>query len=55
MNAGIEVEQDTRDGEHNLSRQLADRCRPTDSPSPFTPNPGHHHASAAFELADTRR
>jgi len=39
IDAGIEVERDTRDGEHNLSRQLADRPSPTNSPSPFTPNP----------------
>jgi len=55
IDAGIEVEPDTRDGEHNLSQQLADRPSPTNSPSLFTPNPGHHHASAAFELAEARR
>ena len=54
IDAGIEVEPDTRDGEHNLSRQLADRPSPTNSPSPFTPNLGHYHASAASELAETR-
>jgi len=55
INAGIAVEPDTGDAEHTLSRQLADRPSPTNSPSPFTPNPGHHHVSAASELADARR
>ena len=55
IDVGIEVELDTRDGEHNLSRQLADRPNRTNSPSLFAPNPGHHHASAAFELAEARR
>jgi len=55
IDAHIEVEPDTRDGEHNLSRQLADRPSPTNSPSPFTPKPSHHHASAASELAEARR
>jgi len=55
IDAGIAVEPDTRDGEHNLSWQLADRTSPTRSPSPFTPNPGHHHASAASEQAEARR
>jgi len=55
IDAGIEVEPDTRDGEHNLSWQLADRTSPTNSPSPFTPNPGHHHAFAASEQAGARR
>jgi len=55
IDASIEVELDTRDGEHNLSWQLADRTSPTKSPSPFTPNPGHHHASAASEQAEVRR
>jgi len=54
IDAGIEVEPDIRDGEHNPSRQLADRPSPTNSLSPFTPNPGHHHASAASELAEAR-
>jgi len=54
INAGIEVEPDTRDGEHNLIRQLADRPSPTNSPSPITPNPGHDHGSAASELAEVR-
>jgi len=49
IDAGMEVEPDRRDGEHNLSWQLADRTSPTNSPSPFTPNPGHHHGSAASE------
>jgi len=55
IDASIEVEPDTRDGEHNLSWQLADRTSPTKSPSPFTPNPGHHHSSAASEQAEARR
>ena len=55
INTSIEVEPDTRDGKHNLSRQLADRPSLTNSLSPFTPNPGHHHASAASELAEGRR
>jgi len=55
IDAGIEVELDTRHGEHNPSRQLADRTSPTNSPSPFTPNPGHHHASAASDQAEARR
>jgi len=55
IDAGIEVEPDTRDGEHNLSWQLADRTSRTNIPSPFTPNPGHHHASAASEQAEARR
>ena len=55
IDAGIEVEPDTRDREHNLSWHLADRPSPTNSPSPFTPNPGHHHAYAASEQAETRR
>jgi len=55
IDAGIEVELDTRDGEHNLSSQLADRTSSTNSPSPFTPNPDDHHASAASEQADVRR
>jgi len=54
IDAGIEVEPETDDGEHNLSRQLADRRSPTNTPSPFTPTPGHHHASAARELAEAR-
>jgi len=55
FNAGIEVGPDTGDGEHNVSRQLADRPSPTNSPSLFTPNPGHHQASAASELVEARR
>jgi len=54
IDAGIEVEPDTREGEHNLSWQLADRNSLTNSPSPFTPHPGHHHASAASEQAEAR-
>jgi len=55
MDAGIEVEPDTGDGEYTRSRQLTDRPSPTNGPSPFTPNPGHHHVSAASELAEARR
>jgi len=55
IDAGIEVEPDTCDGEHNLSRKLADRPSLTNSLSRFTPNPGHHHASAASWLAEARR
>jgi len=55
IDAGIEVEPDTHNREHNLSWQLADRTSPTNSPSPFTPNPGPHHASAASEQAEARR
>jgi len=55
INATIEVEPDTRDGEHNLSWQQADRPSPTNSRSPFTPNPGQHHAIAAAEPAEARR
>jgi len=55
IDTGIEVELDTRDGEHNLSRQLADRTSLTNSPSPFTPNLGHYHPSAASEQAEVRR
>jgi len=55
IDSGIEVQPDPRDGEHNLSRQLADRPSPIHSPSPFTLNPGHHHASAASDLAEARR
>jgi len=55
IDAGIEVEPDTRDGEYHLSWQLADRTSPTNSPSLFTPNPGHHHLSAASEQAEARR
>jgi len=55
INAGIEVEPDTPNAEHNLSWQLADRTSPKNTPSPFTPNPHHHHASAASEQAEARR
>ena len=55
INPAIEVEPDTSNREHNLSRQLADRPSQTNSPSPFTPNPGHDHGSAASELAEERR
>jgi len=52
--AGIEVQPDTRDREHNLSRQLTVSPSSTNGPSLFTPNPGHHHASAASELREVR-
>jgi len=55
IDADIEVQPDTPDREHNPSRQLADRPSPTNSPSPFTPNPSHDHASAASDLAEARR
>jgi len=55
IDAGIEVEPDTRDGAHNLSWQLASRTSPSNTPSPWTPNPRHHHASAASEQAEARR
>jgi len=55
IDAGIEVETATSDVEHNLSWELADGTSPTNSPSPFTPNPGHHHASPASEQAEARR
>jgi len=41
IDAGIELEPDTRDREHNLSWQLADKTSTTNSSSPFTPNPGY--------------
>jgi len=55
MDACMEVEPDTRNGEHNLSRQLADRPIVTKAPSPFTPNPDHHHASVAAGQAEAGR
>jgi len=55
IDAGIEVEPDTRDGEHNVSRQLANKPSLTNSLSPFTLNPGQYHASAASELVQARR
>jgi len=55
IDTGIELEPDPRDGEHNLRRQLPDWPSLTKSPSLFTPNPGHDHASAASELAEPRR
>jgi len=53
MDAGIEVELDTRDGELNLSPLPADRPGPANSPLPLTPNPGH--ASSPAEHAEARR
>jgi len=41
VNAGIEVEADTLDGELNLSPLPADRPGPPNSPLPLTPNPCH--------------
>jgi len=55
MDAGIEVEPDTRNGDNNLSWELADRTCPMNGLSPFTPNPGHHQVSAASEQAEARR
>jgi len=55
IDTGIEVEPGKRDGEHNLSWQLADRTSPTNIPSLFTPNPGHYHQSAASVQAEARR
>jgi len=55
IDARIEVKPDTRDREHNLSWQLADRTSPTNSPSLFTPNLCHHHASAPSGQAEPRR
>jgi len=55
IDAGIEVDPDTGDGEHNLSWQQADRTSLTNSPAPFTPHPGHHHACAATEQGEARR
>jgi len=55
INAGIEVEPDTHDGEHNLGWQLADKTSPTNSPSRFTPNTGHHHGSVASKQGEARR
>jgi len=55
IDAGIEVEPDTRDGKHNLSWQLAGKPSLTESVSLFAPNPGHYHESAASEQAEARR
>jgi len=55
IDGGIELEQNTRDGKHNLSWQLAHRTSPTKIPSPFTPNTGDHHAFATSEQAEARR
>jgi len=55
IDAGIEIEPETGNGEHILSRHPADRPSPTNTLSLFTTNLGHHHASAASELADARR
>jgi len=53
MDASIEVEPDTLDGEPNLSPLPADRPGPPNSPQPLTPNPGH--ASSPSEHAEARR
>jgi len=52
--AGIEVQPDRCDGEHNLNQQLTYRPSPTNGQSPFTPNPGYDHASAASEMGEVR-
>ena len=54
IDAGIEVEPDTLDGEYNLSRQLAERPSLTDGLFPLTPNLGHYHTSAASVQAQSR-
>jgi len=53
MDAGIEVERDTVDGELNPSPLPADRAGPPTSLPPLTPNPGH--ASSPSEDAEARR
>jgi len=55
IDGGFEVEPDTLDGEHNLSRQLADRPSPTNNPSQFTHNSGPHHGCEASEQAEAGR
>jgi len=53
MDAGIEVEPDTLEGELNLSPLPADRPGPPNSSLPWTSNPGH--GSSPSEHAETRR
>ena len=53
IDAGIEVELYTLDGELNLSPLPADRPGPPNSPLPLTPNLGH--ASSPSEHAEARR
>jgi len=53
IDAGIEVEPDTLDGELNLSPLPADRPGSPNSPPPLTPNLGH--ASSPSEHAEARR
>jgi len=53
MDAGIEVELNTLDGELNLSPLPADRSGPPNNPPPLTPNPDH--ASSPSEHAEARR
>jgi len=53
MDAGIEVEPDTLDGELNLSPLPGNRPGPPNCPPPLTPNPGH--ASSPSEHAEARR
>jgi len=53
MDAGIEVEPHTLDGELNLSPLPADRPGAPNSPPPLTLNPGH--ASSHAEHAEARR
>jgi len=53
MDASIEVEPDTLDGELNVSPLPADRPGPPNSAPPLTPNPGH--ASSPSEHAEATR
>ena len=53
MDAGIEVQPDTLDGEHNLSPLPAERQGPPKGPPPLTPNPGD--ASSPSEHVEPRR
>jgi len=53
MDAGIEIEQDTLDGELNLRPLPADRPGTPNSAPPWTPNPGH--AVSPSEPAEARR
>jgi len=53
MDASIEVEPDTVDGELNLSPPPADRPGPPNRPPLLTPNPGH--AASCSEHPEARR
>jgi len=53
MDAIIEVEPDTHDGELNLSPLPADMPRLPNSPPPLTPNPGH--VASPSEHGEARR